>query len=425
MINSELPLLPNRWQCYIGIFVESTKSKNQRTFKFYVPEFLPEVEGDVQPVTEPEQVTMNNAWNHPPIHTDNGPNQLDHQPDEITANVAKWITADYFGIDATYTDVPDVYRGMQALLFNFGNVDKWYWIPLERDREYKTFEHVRISANNEAVSNKSGDIKRDKVAERNAKLTDDNQYWLEIDTRYKKGVRLHTSSSDGEKFEYDFYIDTTSNIVEIHDKCVDGSQPNNSIRLESKPGDLKGRITVQNAAGCSLILQDQDMMINVPRNLSVNVGADCLVNVDGNVVSMTKKDSHHTVVGNFSSLINGLVNRKFMSDVSSYVMANLYTIIVGTHTESQNARICTAEAMSVICKQALNVSTATLTVLAKVHSLSAETATYIFKNLITYAKEWTTVIGQHTMSVISKMLYYLPFNVKVPKVPLSTHTMYM
>lgn len=428
-------LLENRWQVYVGIITEPTTKKNQRWFHIFVPEFLPIKTGDVTAEDASSTVKLENV--------------LTGKSEELNYNITSTIYADYFGL-VSGLDVPTMYRGMQVLVLNYATGDKWYWVPLERDDSYKTFEHFRISCADEAVTNKTkqtkkqseskiaqsallstmaaasssdsneetdgewftdntrtiedlfygkgkseyewfyeddpddfkkiefdpddfkvesnvgtqmrnlsntmnsalgisvsdennkkGDagIEKDDIESRDETLTDDNTYYIEIDTKEKKHIKISTASTDGEEFRYFIEIDALAHSIEIWDNCVDGSQPNNTFKIESRPDPATlGKITLQNASGNSIVMAGQDTTINIPRNLVVNIGGDTQFNNLGNVSSKIVQMFTSIVTGNVSTTTGGMTNHLYYSDHVEAYYNNKSVTVKKIHSEQESIR---------------------------------------------------------------------------------------
>lgn len=311
-------LLPNRWQCYVGILTESTVVRNQRKFHVFVPEFLPTKSGNVDSNDLEMSVSL---WN-----------EFNKAQEEANVRITSTIVADYFGLTSGF-DVPTMYRGMQVLVINYGNTDRWYWLPLERDDNLKTFAQQRFSCPDIAQTNKSDAIKSD-IEGRTEGLTDDNTYFLEIDTKYHKHIKISTAASDGEKFRYFFKIDADEHSVELWDNCVDGSQPNNTFKIESRPdSSTLGRITMQNASGNSYIMDGMDTKIFIPRNLSINVGGDTVISCIGNVTKSITGVATTTIHGNEFREITGSAQHIYMDSFTEGVYKNKMVSVIYNYTE--------------------------------------------------------------------------------------------
>ena len=366
-------LLPNRWQDYIGIMVESTATKNQRWFNIFVPEFLPMKMGDVSNETGAFEVSLKNI--------------LTDKTEKSKIDVSATIYADYFGAILTSHDVPTMYRGMQVLVLNYASTDKWYWLPLERDDNYKTFEHVRVYCADEAKTNK-GEGERDDIESRKKGLTDDNTYFVEIDTKYAKHVMVSTAASDGEEWRYFFKIDAEAHTVELWDNCVDGSQPNNTFKLESRPDPATlGKWTIQNAAGNSIIMQGEDTMINIPRNLTINVGKDTVINRGGNYTEHVMQN-YTLIVDGAESMTNiGPVNHIMKDNYHEVVGESKFVEVVKTHQETQMNRTTTSTNAS---WQSVNWSLTTA-----VGNFSVQACTWICTTIsFQVAKMWSLVTNE-------------------------------
>lgn len=266
--------MSDRWRVFIGYLAESTGYRNQRTFHVYVPEYLPTLTGDITPETATHIVEITNV--------------MTNQKESVNVKTATTITAEYLGVLTSRT-VPTMYKNQQVLVLNFATDDRFFWLPLERDDYLRTFEQIRFSALDQAITNKSTVVGKD-IESKQASITDDNSYFFEIDTKYHKHIVMSTSASDGEAWRYFFKIDANSRSVEIWDQSIDDpSIPSNSIKLESQPiPGCRGRIKLENAAGTSITMEDKNMAIHVPKNLEIFVGGNLVTHVDGTTTSSFK-----------------------------------------------------------------------------------------------------------------------------------------
>lgn len=308
-----MPIKQDRWRIFVGYLAESTAYLNQRTFHVYVPEFLPTLTGDITPETATQTVEVMNV--------------MTNQKESVNVKTSTTITAEYFGV-LTSRSVPTMYKNQQVLVLNYSSDDRFFWLPLERDDYLRTFEQIRFSALDQAVTNKSMAVGDDNE-KKQAGITNDNTYFFEIDTKYHKHILMSTSASDGEAWRYFFKIDSNSRSIEIWDQSIDDpSIPPNSITLESQPiPGCRGRIKLENAAGTSITMEDKNMMIHVPKNLEIYVGGNLVTHVEGTTTSSFKGAVGSTMLNVFhhKGLMNATYN--FGQNVGIAVAEN-YTLSV-------------------------------------------------------------------------------------------------
>ena len=108
---------------------------------------------------------------------------------------------------------PNVVANETVILYKYSDTDSYYWDTCMREPSLRRLEHVVHGYSNL----KSGMTPFDKKT----------SYWSEWDT-INKVVRLHTSKSDGEPFEYDAIIDTKQGVFSFTDDIK------NFFKLESK-----------------------------------------------------------------------------------------------------------------------------------------------------------------------------------------------
>lgn len=356
--------MSDRWRVFIGYLAESTGYRNQRTFHIYVPEYLPTLTGDITPETSTHTVEVTNV--------------MTNQKESVNVQTATTITAEYLGVLTSRT-VPTMYKNQQVLVLNFATDDRFFWLPLERDDYMRTFEQIRFSALDQAITNKSRAV-GDDVEGKQAGITDDNSYFLEIDTKYHKHILLSTSASDGEDWRYFFKIDTNSRSVEIWDQPVkDKSIPSNSIKLESQPiPGCRGRIKLENAAGTSITLEDKNMAIHVPKNLEFFVGGNLVTNVNGNTVASFKGPVGTTMMDVFHHKGFGNATFNYVGDVG--------TAVAGGFALSVLKNIITNTPMAMINNQGLRTVTTLQTDIVN--------ATTVLRNQTTRT---VTTIGSDTL----------------------------
>lgn len=360
--------MQDRWRVFIGYLAESTGYRNQRTFHVYVPETLPTYTGDITPEVATHSVKVTNV--------------MTNQTDEANVGVVTTIKAEYLGLLTSRT-VPTMYKNQQVLVLNFSNDDRFFWIPLDRDDYLRTFEQIRFSALDQAVTNKSSATGSD-IEKKQSSITNDNSYYFEIDTKYGKHIMMSTASTDGESWRYFFKIDANSHSVEIWDQSIkDPSIPSNSIKLESQPmPGCKGRIKLETAGGASLTLEDKNSMLNIPGNLEVSVGGTVVTNIQGNTTA--------SFGGNVGSTITGKYLHYGMDDTVLNFVKHLGIAVTQTYTLSVKGPMVTSTLTSALHMQPMR------TVITE--GMDTVTAITAIQN---YTNHTVTTIGVETLNTSS------------------------
>lgn len=376
--------MSDRWRVFIGYLAESTGYRNQRTFHIYVPEYLPTLTGDITPETSTHTVEVTNV--------------MTNQKESVNVQTATTITAEYLGVLTSRT-VPTMYKNQQVLVLNFATDDRFFWLPLERDDYMRTFEQIRFSALDQAITNKSVAI-GDDVEGKQAGITDDNTYFFEIDTKYHKHILMSTSATDGEDWRYFFKIDTNSRSVEIWDQSVkDKSIPSNSIKLESQPiPGCRGRIKLENAAGTSITLEDKNMAIHVPKNLEFYVGGNLVTHVEGTTSSSFK--------GSVGTTMMNVYHHKGFGNATFNYEGDVGIAVSGGYALSVLKNITTNTPMAMINNQGMRTVTTLQTDIVNATTVlrnqTTRTVTTIGNDtLVTGASLITASIGNWTVGSLS------------------------
>lgn len=131
---------------------------------------------------------------------------------------------------------PDVRRGELVMLYQFGDVDKYYWTTLKEDLKLRKLETVIYAFSGTRDENKDA--------------TADTTYYFEVST-HKKLIHLHTSKDDQEPYVYDIQLNTKEGILIICDDI------GNYITLNS----AERRIELKNTDGSHVDLNKKDIVI--------------------------------------------------------------------------------------------------------------------------------------------------------------------
>lgn len=363
-----------------GVLAESSTKKNQRYLHVYVPSLTPMRNGDVSDKGS--------------VHTVKLFNIVSQSEEETDVHLSRTIYAEYLGYQSGH-DVPDMYKGQQVLVMNYAKSDKWFWIPLERDDYIKTFEHLRMHCADVAMIHKTGTT--DEKLERAQDLNDDNTYYFEIDTKFDKKIMFSTASSDGEKYRYFFKIDPTDHTVEIWDNLSSNpSAAHNTIRIESDPtysggGMLQGRITLQNEAGSTILLEGPDIKIIAPRDVTITALRDLVMNSQNDTILTVTKNMHINILGNLVKQVIGFIHKE-VKGMYTYLFGSTRTEdVVGAYTWNCNAAVVgtagsmttTVTAAYVLKANAITENAPNITIMSEANTTvgSAKALTFVAKNI--------------------------------------------
>lgn len=167
---------------------------------------------------------------------------------------------------------PAIRKGEQVTVFSIGDSDMWYWSCDGRDENMRRLDTKRISV--------SGNL------DNNSENTDDNTYFLEIDTLRSKHIKLSTSQADGEKFRYMLLLDAGNNFITLTD------DKSNTITIES--GDAP-RITLKNSKNTFVVLDDESITLACKRDINIkSEEGKVMLQSKGNI-SMTSTNGRATM----------------------------------------------------------------------------------------------------------------------------------
>lgn len=211
-------------------------SEGSISLKVMVPQLNPAATGAVKPTTSKSLIetrtsdgVVENAW----------------------AETTNTITATYLGL-SNIKYPPTVRTGEQVMLYQFGDSDAYYWQSLGRDPELRRLDTWRVE-----VSNKT---------ETTGELTDDNTYFIEMDTKTST-LTIKTSKSNGEVARYTLRIDGKSGELLL------GDDKGNSFFIDSK----KPQVRMANADGAMVNLDKKDAYLVAPQDVVLKAGRQCII----------------------------------------------------------------------------------------------------------------------------------------------------
>lgn len=280
--------LGKRWKLYHGV-AASDLLPGTRRIEVIVGELLPLVDG----VTKATEF----------VHAPSVKNEFDPSVTSSTVKTKNTITADYLG--SNNLSIPDIVMGEEVWIYNFTGTDNYYWKPKDSTgstgKYLRNGEHIRI-----VVASKT---------EPEA-LTDDNCWFIEIDTRPgTRKFKFSSSSVNGEACRYSLEIDALKGYFEFGDDKFNKlslaslqhlwvlTNMFSTIRMD------KGQIRVQ--ADDSLFLSGNKIFINA-NELEANVFGPTTVTTEGPITmkstglditgeiklqSILRSEQHITVAG--------------------------------------------------------------------------------------------------------------------------------
>lgn len=241
---------------YIGVLI-ADKEFNSDTVKVAAPSITPFMTSDTQE-------GLSGAHLSTEIRVNNLNNDTKFE-DEITTK--NYIEAVYFNLNTNRELPPDVRKGEQVILFRIQNTDTYYWLPLGRDDNLRRCERLKLRVSDDANFNKE--------------LTDDNTYYIDLDTLQNKHIWIKTSKSNGEKYSYQIKIDSVQNCIYISDDIQ------NEIRIESD----NNRVYLSNTNGSFIDILGPNITINAPNSVTITsstitLNASGQANISGGSVNI-------------------------------------------------------------------------------------------------------------------------------------------
>lgn len=179
---------------------------------------------------------------------------------------------------------PNMRRGERVLIWRLGQSDKYYWEPYAADNHLRKLETVIWLFSATQKENEELDIS--------------NCYMLEVNTHSKR-VRLQTSKSNGEAFEYIINLDTQEGKFTLTDNV------NNRIQLDSS----QDRITLSNKVGSFFNMKGTEITMNADTSITMKTNTFRVIaketiheTTKHKVTGTTDQEGHVTFHDGFSGL---------------------------------------------------------------------------------------------------------------------------
>lgn len=225
---NRLGTLPHMWWTGSGITVTGVEDRNNGSIQIYCPELAPLQEGRLESEPTDETIKMK------------GTDELPTKP--VNIKLTDNLRCEYMG-DTHSLSVPDVVPGEQVLVYRHRGDDRYFWLPYRDNNHLRKVEHVRIAMMNKQHQDPE---------------SEDETYFLEIDTRYNPGIRMKTSNARGESYVYTWEIDPKAGNFRLQD------DNGNYIYLESE-SEL---IQAENNPGSSCKISGPDIVCEAPGSIT-------------------------------------------------------------------------------------------------------------------------------------------------------------
>lgn len=181
---------------------------------------------------------------------------------------AKWIPIG----EPNRLGAPDVRKGEKVFLYQYGDLDEYYWMVFDNDlRLRKNEKKTIVLSNRPALAESEEDLEK--------------AYYVTFDT-INKLFRLHTDDSDGELTTYDIDLNTKAGILTI----IDGND--NMIELQSEDGDYTLNF-------------NRDMNVTLGRTLNETIGEDRNTDIKSNNTITIGGDETCDIGGDDTRTISG------------------------------------------------------------------------------------------------------------------------
>lgn len=198
------------------------------------------------------------------IHNESGEDAYGNvYVDEISTS--NCIIAEWLPWGTNRHTPPNVRRGEKVMLWQYDNVDKYYWTIMGTEDYLRRLETV--------VWNFS-DTRDESVK----KLTADNSYSVIMSTHTKE-ITIQTAKSDGEEFEYIIKLDVEKSMFVLTDSDL------NQITLESK----EKRIALRNSDETSIVIDKKNITLTAPETIELN-SKKVLVNTKTHEINATTSE---------------------------------------------------------------------------------------------------------------------------------------
>lgn len=261
--------MERKWKQHIGIVIRGIEEEHGTTLEVLCPELSPNIVGS--PSAEPEE--------------------RDFAMGEYSGSVkvSDTVLVDWLDPSKTNRSCPDIVPGEQVWVYQYANMDEYFWLEMGKDVELRSREHIKVFIMNEP-----------KIASEEEPITptNENTYYVEMDSRTgSKKIEISTGCSDGEAFAYTVTILPEEKTVTVTDQAYTDREINAdilpNIMVLSSP---TGKFSVTNKNECNATMEEDNIDITAiatitckSTNTIINTTEDTTVNARDCVVNAERK----------------------------------------------------------------------------------------------------------------------------------------
>ena len=261
----------------IGVAAEN-KALDSHQLPIYPVEMMPAADGEIRESLDEVELS--------------GVDKNDRQY-TVKINTSSTLTANWLPYGTNRATSPDVRRGEHLLIWQYADVDQYYWTPMGIDDDLRRLETVIYAWS----------ATPDEAAELNLA---ENMYSLEVST-HGKHITLHTTQANGEPFEYTLQLDTAAGKFFITD------QVGNTLTLDSTKTVLQAinkDLTEVTLNKTSLYGYAKDQVrVRSDNTMQISSGGDTTMFVEGNLNQMVMGNWNVSVMGNKTEFVAGMAGQ--------------------------------------------------------------------------------------------------------------------
>lgn len=270
----------------VGVAAEN-KALDSNQIPIWPIEMMPTADGEIREVLEETELTG-----------------LDKNDVQYTAkiNTSSTLTATWLPHGTNRVTSPDIRRGEHLLIWQYADVDVYYWTCMGLDddlRRLETVVHAWSATKDESVE---------------LSLTE-NMYTMEVST-HGKHITLHTTRADGEPYEYTMQLDTGNGKFFLTD------QVGNTVTLDSP----KTQITAINKDLTEVTLiktklygyAKDEIKARSDNHIAVSAGGTLDLTVEGDFNQYVKGNHNLKVDGSKKEMVGGTVGEYYAGGQTTF-----------------------------------------------------------------------------------------------------------